>query len=183
MNRLSAVAAVVTVVVSAACGEAVSPLDPSADHASTPAFAAGGVVLSSAPAGLMLPLRGRFSGTQSVTPGAPGTAVVQVSADGTATILGRFTITLPHTVTFATQSAVGAFTIVSANGDQITGTFRGRAQVGPIVSIVEEADVTGGTGRFAGATGSFRIDRVFNPVAGATAGSFVGAISAPNSGR
>ena len=176
MKSLSAVAAVVAVVVSTACGEAVSPLDPSADHASAPAF-------SSAPADLALPLRGRFAGSQSVTPGTiPGTAQVAVSAEGTATILGRFTIALPHTVTFATQSAEGAFTIVAANGDRITGTFRGRAQVGPIVSIVEEADVTGGTGRFSGATGSFRIERVFNPAAGTTAGSFVGAISAPNAG-
>jgi hypothetical protein len=85
-------------------------------------------------------------------------------------------------VSFATQSAEGAFTIVAANGDQISGTFLGTAQVGPVVSIVELATITGGTGRFAGASGSFTIRRLFFPSAGTTTGSFQGSISAPHAG-
>jgi hypothetical protein len=41
---------------------------------------------------------------------------------------------------------------------------------------VETATVTGGTGRFAGATGSFICERLFDTIAGTTAGSFEGTI-------
>jgi hypothetical protein len=61
--------------------------------------------------------------------------------------------------------------------------FTGQAQVGPIVSIVEQATITGGTGRFAGASGTFTIERLFDPAAGTTSGSFGGTISAPGAGR
>jgi len=50
-----------------------------------------------------------------------------------------------------------------------------------VVRIVEEATITGGTGRFAGATGSFTTVRLYDPVAGTTSGSFEGTISTPGS--
>jgi hypothetical protein len=43
--------------------------------------------------------------------------------------------------------------------------------------IEETATITGGTGRFAGASGSFTVERLFDTVAGATSGSFDGSIS------
>jgi hypothetical protein len=89
---------------------------------------------------------------------------------------------LPHTVNFATSSAQGTCTLVAANGDVLIADFTGQAQVGPIVSIVEHATITGGTGRFAGAIGSFTIERVFDPAAGTTNGSFQGTIFAPGAG-
>lgn len=173
MKSPFAVAVVAALLVSA-CGEAGSPVDPSLDSNAARS--------SSAPANLALPFRGSFQGTQNVTPLGPERASVEVSAAGVATHLGRFTIALPHIVTFATRTAVGNFTIVAANGDQLTGTFRGQAQVGAIVSIVEDVTITGGTGRFTGASGGFRIERVFNPAAGTTHGSFSGTISAPHAG-
>jgi hypothetical protein len=184
MKTLSAVAAVVAAVISSACSDAVSPVKVFDGLASTPTPASDGGVASSAPANLALPFRGRFAGTQRVTPltGTPPRASVEVSAEGIATHLGRFTIALPHIVNFATQSANGTATIVAANGDQISATFVGTAQLGPVVTIVEQATVTGGTGRFSGATGSFRIERVFDPAAGTTIGSFEGTISAPHAG-
>ena len=43
--------------------------------------------------------------------------------------------------------------------------------------MVEEAyTTTGGTGRFAGASGSFTVERLFNLVTGFTSGSFDGFI-------
>ena len=45
--------------------------------------------------------------------------------------------------------------------------------------IVETATITGGTGRFAGATGSFVCERLYDIAGGTTIGSFDGTISAP----
>jgi hypothetical protein len=46
-----------------------------------------------------------------------------------------------------------------------------------VASIVETAAITGGTGRFAGATGAFTIHRILNQVTGVSSGSFDGTIS------
>jgi hypothetical protein len=46
-----------------------------------------------------------------------------------------------------------------------------------IVAITETATVTGGTGRFAGATGSIQVERVFNRATGVTTGTLQGWIS------
>jgi hypothetical protein len=75
--------------------------------------------------------------------------------------------------------AQGTATFVAANGDQLIASLTWAVQVGPIVSIVEQATITGGTGRFEGASGSFTIWREFNPAAGTTTGSFEGTVSAP----
>jgi hypothetical protein len=45
-----------------------------------------------------------------------------------------------------------------------------------VLRLVETADITGGTGRFANASGSFTSARIFNMAAGTTTGSFEGTI-------
>jgi len=187
MKRPTGVAGVLAALLCTACDHA-SLVDPSAVTPRAPILAAAAVgansagsPISSAPAALARPFKGRFEGIQSVT-FTPPTASAAVSATGTATSLGRFTIELPHTVDLATGTAQGAATLVAANGDMLIATFTGQAQVGAIVHIVEHATITGGTGRFAGATGSFTIERVFDPAAGITIGSFDGTISAPHAG-
>jgi hypothetical protein len=97
-------------------------------------------------------------------------------AEGEGTHLGRFEIALPHTVNFATSTATGICTIVAADGSTLTASFTGQAQVGPIVTIVEQATITGGTGRFVDASGTFTIDRTFEPATGRTAGAFRGTL-------
>jgi hypothetical protein len=120
-----------------------------------------------------------MEGTQSVTPGQPPFATVNGQATGTATLLGQFTVTFPHTVNFATATGQGTYTFTAANGDTLTANFTGAAQQGPIVHIVENAVITGGTGRMAGASGSFTARREFNPATGVVIGSFEGTISTP----
>jgi hypothetical protein len=46
-----------------------------------------------------------------------------------------------------------------------------------VLYIEETATITGGTGRFAGATGSFTAERLYDMVAGTTIGSFEGTIA------
>lgn len=131
-----------------------------------------------------VPFKGRFAGTQSVTPLDPPFVSVNGSATGNATLLGLFTVEFPHTVNFVTRAGVGTYTFTAANGDTLTADFTGQAQgAPPLISIVEQATVTAGTGRFAEATGTFTVRRQFNQSSGATEGSFEGTISSVGAGR
>ncbi len=107
---------------------------------------------------------------------------------GTASHIGRFTYTGRATVDLATGLSSGVFQLVAANADVINGSFVGRA--GPsdtpnIGHIVELVTITGGTGRFQGATGSFTFDRLDDlttlPAFASTSGSLTGKISTPGS--
>lgn len=68
-----------------------------------------------------------------------------------------FTTHIPNLETGALDN--GTFKIVAANGDQIVGTFTGTAAYDPVRADVVHGTATfvvsGGTGRFGGATGSF----------------------------
>jgi hypothetical protein len=124
-----------------------------------------------------MPIKGSFEGTQTVTPGTPPFATVEMNAEGEATHLGRFAIALPHTVNFATATANGICTMAAADGSTITADFTGQAQLGPVVTIVEQATITGGTGRFAAASGTFTIHRTFQPATGRTTGKVSGTLA------
>ena len=79
---------------------------------------------------------------------------------------------------------IGTYLITAANGDTITADLAGTAQmVAPpnVLAITETATVTGGTGRFAGATGSIEVKRMFDRSTGVTTGTLEGWISRPGS--
>ena len=153
---------------SVGCGQPASPNGPSLvgpGHPSSDSQAAE------------LPFKGDLEGTQSVTPLDPPFGQVTGQATGQATHLGKFAVQFPHIVNFDTSTGVGTYTFTAANGDTLTADFTGEAQPGPITSIVEDAVITGGTGRFAGATGSFTVRRLLDRGAGTTTGSFTGTLS------
>ena len=109
---------------------------------------------------------------------------MEIDASGTATYLGKFKLEAPHIVDQSTLTAVGTYTLTAANGDTLTADLAGTARmVEPpnVIAITETATVTGGTGRFAGATGSIQVERVFNRATGVTTGSLNGWISTPGS--
>lgn len=128
-----------------------------------------------------VPFSGRLAGTVTVTPLTPPVASVLIEATGNATLLGRYTLEVPHTVNQATRTGVGVYEFTAANGDTLTASFTGLATlVAPgVLTTSEAATITGGTGRFAGATGSFTAERTFYLSTGETVGSFQGTISAP----
>ena len=135
-------------------------------------------------AGDQVPFKGTLAGTATITPLGGPMVAVEIDAAGTATYLGKFTLEAPHTVNQATLTAVGTYTLTAANGDTLTADLAGTARmVEPpnVIAITETATVTGGTGRFAGATGSIQVERVFNRATGVTTGSFDGWISTPGS--
>jgi hypothetical protein len=131
-----------------------------------------------------VPFKGNLAGMATVTPlGGPFVAV-ELGATGTATHLGKFKLEAPHIVDQSTLTAIGTFTLTAANGNTLTADLAGTARmVEPpnVIAITETATVTGGTGRFTGATGSIHVERVFNRATGVTTGSLDGWISTPGS--
>jgi hypothetical protein len=175
MKTSSCLPLLVLVVFSVGCAGPNSPTAPSLGSG----FSGAGLSSQAS-----VPFKGSLEGTQTVTPLAPPLAAVDGSATGAGTHLGQFTVTFPHTVNFATRMGVGTYTFTAANGDTLTADFTGQAaQQGTIVSIVEQATITGGTGRFAGATGTFTSQRTFDQATGVTQGTFEGEISLVSSGK
>jgi len=135
-------------------------------------------------AGEQVPFKGSLEGDVTITPLAPPFVSVLVEATGQATHLGKFTLDIPHVVNRMNGTAIGSYEFTAANGDMLFADFTGKATptATPGVLYIEEtATITGGMGRFAGATGSFTVERLFDVVTGMTAGSFKGTISSPGS--
>jgi hypothetical protein len=131
-------------------------------------------------AGEQVPFKGSFEGDVTVTPLAPPYVMVDVEATGEATHLGKFTLDIPHVVNRAKGTAVGSYEFTAANGDTLSAKFTGTATPTATLGVLyieETATITGGTGRFAGATGSFSVERSYDTVAGTTSGSFEGTIT------
>ena len=74
------------------------------------AFALLALMLFAGPvaAGEQVPFKGSFEGDVTHTPAPPFDSVL-VEATGTASHLGRFTVTIPHLVNLATRSAAGTY--------------------------------------------------------------------------
>jgi hypothetical protein len=129
-----------------------------------------------------VPFKGSLEGVVTHTPIDAVHDQVDVDATGNSTLLGHFMLDIPHTVNHVTGTAVGSYVFTAANGDTLTADFTGQAMptsTPGVLYIVETATITGGTGRFTGATGSFICERLFDRIAGTTVGSFEGTISSP----
>jgi hypothetical protein len=135
-------------------------------------------------AGDQVLFRGSLAGTVTVTPLDPPIASVLIEGTGNATQLGRFTVEVPHVVNQAIRVGEGKYVFTAANGDTLTADFTGTATLlePGVLSTAETATITGGTGRFAGATGSFIAERIFFVATGVTTGSFEGNISSLGGG-
>jgi hypothetical protein len=130
-------------------------------------------------AGEQVPFKGSLEGDVAITPLAPPFVAVNIEGSGKASHLGKFTVDIPHVVNRTNSTAIGTYEFTAANGDTLSASFTGQGTPSAtpgVLAIVETATITGGTGRFAGATGSFTVKRLFDTVAGTTAGSFMGAI-------
>jgi hypothetical protein len=116
----------------------------------------------------------------------PGTFVADGSGGGIATHLGLFTLTWKFTVIIADGTGTGPVHFIAANGDEIFTTSAGTSEptsTPGVFHIMEVQTITGGTGRFANATGSFLVDRLTDLNTGLTSGSFHGAITSPGSAK
>src|SRR5690348_700486 len=109
----------------------------------------------------LVPLNGAMQGHELDTPQGglpPTTLLANGSVRGIATLVGQFSLTYTLTVNLADGTATGSAQLIAANGDSIFTTIVGSSAPSGtpgVLSITEINTVTRGTGRFAGATGSF----------------------------
>ena len=107
------------------------------------------------------------------------TMFVDTSGSGNATHLGRFTVTWEFTVNLLNGAGIGSAHFIAANGDSVFTESLGQGdptETPDVNLVVETHTITGGTGRFAGATGSFTLERLVDLSRAITAGSFDGTI-------
>ena len=138
------------------------------------------VLAGSAAAAKEVPFRGSIQGVEIADVQFPK-LFVDGSGSGNATHLGRFTLTYEAEVDLLTLpiESFGSSVFTAANGASLFTDYIGLAtptENPDVHSIVEVHTITGGTGRFAGATGSFIKKSLLNLVTGVTSGSFVGTI-------
>ena len=130
-----------------------------------------------------VPFSGTYESLESQSGGAFPVFLQVLGGSGEATQLGRFTVEAQWYVNVLTGTGVGTFTLTAANGATLVGTATGTSVIlDGLAYITETCVITGGTGRFAAATGAFVTARVLTltphpetDVAGSTA-SFQGTI-------
>lgn len=160
-------AAVVVALVSGGCDRSISPAAPSVATATATAVRHD------------TPFKGRLEGSYTLTFPSPGVLAVSGEGTGNATHLGQFTFTYDELVDLATGTGTGTYQFTAADGDTLTADWTGLGfptSDPNVLLIVEDATISGGTGRFAGAGGHFRVDRLFNFTTNSGPGSFDGTI-------
>jgi len=105
-----------------------------------------------------VPFKGRWSGV-TVAADLTNFPVVAVVSNGTGqlTHLGRYFMTSPHTSNVFTGETIGDQIFTAANGATLTAFCEGFPQPQPNghVAGALDCEITGGTGRFEGASGSY----------------------------
>jgi hypothetical protein len=123
--------------------------------------------------------------TDTLVGNPPTEILVDGLVTGIATHLGRFTMAYKVTVSLPAGSATGSAQLTAANGDIIFYNIVGQGQPVPdtpgLNRIVEINTITGGTGRFAAAQGSFTVERLvdLSTQPAPTSGSFQGTLTLP----
>ena len=110
------------------------------------------------------------------------TLSVDATGSGKATQLGHFTTRYQVQVNLLTLSGSGAAILIAADGSSLFTESSGQATptgTPDVVTISETHIITGGTGRFAGASGSFTLGRVLDQSTGVTSGPIRGTIRPP----
>ena len=141
-----------------------------------------------APAAKATPFKGSWESAETPTfdPAPPPNAItmfVDGDAWGNATHLGKYTATFEAEVDLACGCSEGdTIHFTAANGDSLYGVgsgFGGPADTPGFNLVTQTYAITGGTGRFDGATGSFTVIRLANNATGVSSGSFDGKIVFP----
>ena len=124
------------------------------------------------------PFKGSFQAVETHAVQFP-ILTVAGSGSGSATHLGKFTMTYDAEVNVLTRVGIGPVEFIAANGDRVFADILGQSTptgTPNVVSIVEVLTITGGTGRFAGASGTLISERLLDQLTGNTSGSFEGTI-------
>jgi hypothetical protein len=131
--------------------------------------------------GRELPLRGSIEAIETYSVNFPIMSVT-ASGSGRAAQLGQFSVSYQVEVNLVTLAGIGSAQFVAANGDSIYANGIGQAtetETPGVVNVVENFTITGGTGRFAGASGTITLDRVVDTNTGITSGVISGTLVLP----
>lgn len=139
-----------------------------------------------AAAAAQLPFKGSEDGTfQFADPCETNGVIVDVTGSGHATDVGKYTVHYRECLLPATGVVEdGSFTLTAANGDTLFGTYGGQASPTSDPNVIAFDDpgvITGGTGRFAGASGTLDQSGVANLATGEYAATLTGTVSSPAS--
>jgi hypothetical protein len=162
------------------CGDGVNSLTAPSASASSPSARVteetrGGTAATRSHVA-QLPFHGSIEATETETGSFPVLSVT-LTGEGNATHLGKYSAIFTFHLDLRTISGVGSFTLTAANGDTLFGDLAGHGTVGNgLVMISETGTITGGTGRFAEASGSFVVTRTLVQATGVSSGSFDGTI-------
>jgi hypothetical protein len=128
-----------------------------------------------------VPFKGAMQGHDTDTGFTSTTVTVLTVGTGIGALVGQFSFIQTFTVDFTTGHDTGSAQWFAANGDSISTTLNGSGEIiePGLISITEVHTITGGTGRFAGAQGSFTVKRLASGVTFLTSGSYDGTITPP----
>jgi hypothetical protein len=118
---------------------------------------------------------------QILGPCGPDGMRIDVTGTGQGTQLGTYRARYRECFTPATGGVTdGSFTLTAANGDTLTGTYRGRVSTTgdpAVIAFADPGSITGGTGRFADARGTVTQSGVANLSTGEYTATLSGHVS------
>ena len=128
-----------------------------------------------------LPFKGTIESTETYVTISPMMSVT-ASGSGNATQLGQFTVHYEREVNLLDLSGSGSAYFTGITGDSIQAEGIGQAvpnRTPDMFNVVEIYTITGGTGRFTGASGTITVKRLISITTGAAASTFEGYILMP----
>jgi hypothetical protein len=128
-----------------------------------------------------LPFKGTVQSMETYAINFPTMSVI-ASGSGNATQLGQFTVSYQGQVNLLDLSGTESAQFIGFNGDSIRAEGKGQAtenRTPGMFNVVQIYTITGGTGRFAGASGTITLSRLVSITTGATSSTFEGYILLP----
>jgi hypothetical protein len=129
-----------------------------------------------------VPFNGTWEANEVTTPFSDPSLGFFTHGEGTltSTALGPLAMYLANIVDVDSLDGIGRTRLIDANGDSIFDCGTGHAELvtpdPPVFHITESHTITGGTGRYAGARGSFTVDRMVDLSTLDSSGTFNGTI-------
>ena len=145
------------------------------------AFVVSVTIVSASAVAAEIPLKGTVNAVETGVTIFPIRSITR-EGGGTASYLGKYTEQVVLQINLVTRSSTGTATFTAANGDTLTTTVVGQATLTTtpgVISVVEVYTITGGTGRFANATGTFTLESTAIQATGVSSGTFSGVIDSP----
>jgi hypothetical protein len=127
------------------------------------------------------PFKGTIQSTETSVTVFP-TLSVTGSGSGDATELGAFTINYQVEISLLDLSSVESAELTGTKGDSIRAEAVGQAtenRTPGMLNVVDIYKITGGTGRFNGASGTFTLNRLVSMTTGASSSTFEGYLLMP----